>query len=263
MPRAAKIVAVVGSLGWRRLLGLGLAVCLAGYGCAAWRESRLESALLRTPPELIANDPRLTRFAAEVAKPVYRAHCASCHGADLEGSSYLGAANLSDGDWLYGTGEISDIERTIYYGIRSGHPKSRHLADMPAFGQAPPPDARYKIETLTPDEIRDLVAYLFRLEGRPSESDAADRGEILFTHKGDCFDCHSPHGHGDPGIGAPNLSDSIWLYGDGSPDSVFRTIEAGRKGVCPAWAGQLPAVGIRALAVYIYLKSHADTAGAR
>jgi cytochrome c oxidase cbb3-type subunit III len=237
-------------------LGLLIAVCLAGFLGDRVYERHMEAALLRADPDLTIRDPALVRFAVSLARPAYVAHCASCHGAELAGNPSLGAANLADNDWLYRSGQVAEIERTIYFGIRSGNKKSRHLADMPAFGRAPSPTAKYQATALTPGEIRDVIAYLFTLEDRPADPAAAQRGRNVFTDKGLCYDCHSPHGHGDPGIGAPNLTDNIWLYGDGSADSLFQTIADGRRGVCPAWVDKLPAVTLRALAVYIYARSH-------
>jgi cytochrome c oxidase cbb3-type subunit 3 len=253
---AARLVARVTGWGWWAWLGLCVVACASFYLGNKWYESHMETALLRADADLTPQNPRLVRFAASLAKPAYAAHCALCHGADLKGNSSLGAPNLADNDWLYGSGQVSEIERTIYFGIRSGNRKSRNLAVMPAFGRAQSPTAKYKLTPLTPGEIRDVIAHLFTLENRQADPQAAARGRSIFLNKGECYDCHSPHGHGDPGIGAPNLTDNIWLDGDGSADSIFRTIEVGRQGVCPAWVDRLPAATLRALAVYIHLQSH-------
>ncbi|HMA49250.1 MAG TPA: c-type cytochrome, partial [Magnetospirillaceae bacterium] len=104
--------------------------------------------------------------------------------------------------------------------------------------------------------IGDLIDYLFMLEGRSADGAAAARGRVLFGDRGQCFDCHGGDGKGDPAIGAPDLTDAVWLYGDGSREAIFRSIEHGRKGVCPAWIDRLPPVTIRALAVFLHQQSH-------
>ena len=72
------------------------------------------------------------------AASAYAQHCASCHGAHLEGDRTRAVPNLADNDWLYGTGRVSEIEHVILYGIRSGNSKGWDLAQMPAFATAHP-----------------------------------------------------------------------------------------------------------------------------
>jgi cytochrome c oxidase cbb3-type subunit 3 len=84
----------------------------------------------------------------------------------------------------------------------------------------------------------------------------------LFAGPGGCFDCHAPDGKGDPAIGAPNLTDGIALYGDGSRESLSMSITYGRHGVCPAWATRIRPAAIRELAVFVYSLSHPRGAAA-
>jgi cytochrome c oxidase cbb3-type subunit 3 len=230
-----------------------LIACLVG-GCFAYY-SKLNAQLLRADGDTLPNSAGLVRFAVAEAGPVYARHCAACHGADLKGNSVLGAPNLTDPDWIYGQGRISEIEQTITYGIRSHNPRSRNLADMPGFAKAKP-DERARMNPLSPLQIDDLVDYLFAVEGRGPNAAAASRGEALFLGAGGCFDCHGNDAIGDSYVGAVNLSDNIWLYGDGSASSVFRSIAKGHAGVCPAWVDKIRPAAIRALAVYIYERSH-------
>lgn len=211
--------------------------------------------LLSAPPDAIGGNARLDRFAHGLAEPAWRRHCASCHGNELKGNPARGAPDLMDGDWLYGSGKVSQIEYTITYGIRSGNPKSRDLAIMPSF--AHPNDSKEKLEPLSPMEIKDVTAYIFSLSGRAADPAAVTRGEAIYADKGACYDCHAPDGRGDHEIGAPNLADAIWLYGDGSANSVFRSIERGHAGICPAWIGRITPETIRALAVFIHDRSQA------
>jgi cytochrome c oxidase cbb3-type subunit III len=173
-----------------------------------------------------------------------------CHGANLAGDRARGIPNLSDGDWLYGSGRVSDIERIILYGIRSGNGKGWNLAMMPAYASATS-YRRLAVAPLSPGDIRDTVEYLRTLEHKPADVDAAVRGQEIYTGRGACYDCHAPDGHGDTAIGAPNLTDDIWLYGDGSRASVFDSIALGHSGSCPARSRQLSAWQARALAVYV------------
>ena len=215
--------------------------------------------LLSADAESIAMTPRLAHFAEGLARPAWRENCAGCHGADFKGDSKRGIPDLTSGDWLYGSGKIAQIEYTITYGIRSGNPKARNLAFMPSF--AHPNDDKEKLSPLSPAEIKDVIAYIFSLEGRRADPDAVARGAAIYADKGACYDCHTPDARGDHDIGAPDLADKNWLYGDGSEASVFKSIERGRAGVCPAWTGRLKPAVIRALAVFI--QEHSQTKIAR
>src|SRR5580658_3181806 len=76
---------------------LGLALIAVNH----WRSEQLQFRLLSTPPEAVAQDPALVRFASAQAKPLYAAHCAACHGPEMRGNPALGAPNLQDDVWLY------------------------------------------------------------------------------------------------------------------------------------------------------------------
>ncbi len=217
--------------------------------------------LLRTPGDEVPKNPKLVRLAETIAAPAYAARCAACHGADMQGDSSRGVPNLVDQDWLYGSGLVSEIEQSITYGIRSGNPKTRNLAVMPSFLHQQ--SARYKINTLSPPEMSDLVQLLFQVENRPFDPAAAKRGADLYANKGQCYDCHTADMRGDQAIGAPNLADNIWLYGHGSRDDILRAMIYGHAGTCPAWIGRLPPVVIRALAVSIHERATPPVAAGR
>jgi cytochrome c oxidase cbb3-type subunit III len=240
---------------WRNafLAALGLAVVAF---CTWGIDHGIEEArLLRSDPDAPLAGHALSA-ALDAGRHVFAARCASCHEADGRGDPALGVPNLTDHDWLYGAGAVSELEQTIAYGIRSRHPKGWNLAEMPAFGR-PDPRSTYKIIPLTPGEIRDVIAFLASRRHDPADPDAVARGGAIFSSKGGCFDCHGGDGAGDPAIGAPNLIDRIWLYGDGSPDSVFSTIVHGRHGVMPAFVDRLSAGQIREVALYVHSLSQA------
>lgn len=222
--------------------------------------ARQYARLLRAEPDKVP-EKTLVDFATTQGKAVFAKNCASCHGDDMQGDRSRGVPNLTDNDWLYGTGRIAELEQTILYGIRSKTPRAWNLAVMPAFAQANPSPS-YKIDPLTPGQIRDVVQYIRLIEDKPADAAAAARGVTVYSMTGGCFDCHADDGRGDAAIGAPNLVDDIWLYGDGSERSVYKSIAQGHQGVCPAWVGRLKPGEIRALAVYIHVRSHKPS-GAR
>jgi cytochrome c oxidase cbb3-type subunit III len=227
---------------------LPVILLLTGYllGSAHLRREHLAHRLLASDPDSVIKDPALTRFAADQAKPLYAANCASCHAADMTGNATVGAPNLSDGVWLYGNGSVFDIERTLLYGVRSGLSKSHNIADMPAFGLT---------GVLSAGDVRDVVQYVLQLSGRPHQSQAAREGRSLFFGTANCGDCHGGDGRGNPDYGAPNLTANVWNSG-GDPQSLYDAIYFGQHRVMPAWIGTLSLEQIRALAVYVYTASH-------
>ena len=215
--------------------------------------------LLRADPDALSANSMLLRFAVRRGKPLFEARCAVCHGASGSGDPARGVPSLTDDDWLYGTGRAAEIERVIDYGIRSRNPKAWSLAIMPAYARPEPNPADKNIQPLSPGEIDDVVEFLMRRQGRQADATAALRGAALFAGHGGCYDCHSIDAKGDSAIGAPNLSDAITLYGDGSRDALHMSIAYGRQGVCPAWINRVSAASIRELALYVFSISHPGT----
>jgi cytochrome c oxidase cbb3-type subunit 3 len=219
---------------------------------AAWRvhSSYREAALVSSWPNEIPGNTRLLQLARERGPAVYREHCASCHGVHREGNRAHGAPNLTDNVWLYGNGSITDIETTVLYGIRSGHPKAHHLTDMPAFGRT---------GQLTNQDIHDVVEYVLSLSKQPHKEAAAQRGQNIFTGAGLCYDCHGEDAYGVSDYGTPPLTGrgGSWLYG-GDRATLYKSVYDGRQGLCPAWIGKLSFVDIRALSVYLYEAHRGD-----
>ena len=233
--------------GLRRNLVWGLAAVviaagLLGYGLH--RRSR-EALLVRLWPEQLAHDPALLSFAVSLARPVYAAHCAVCHGADLGGDRRIGAPNLADSVWLYGDGGIGDIENTILYGIRSGHPKAHNVTDMPGEGRS---------HQLSSAQVDDVVEFVLALSRQPHDDAAAVRGHGLFYDQGNCFDCHARDALGSTDYGAPSLLGPGWIYG-GDRQTLRETIYNGRHGLSPAWIDELTPTQVRALAAFLYVAS--------
>jgi cytochrome c oxidase cbb3-type subunit 3 len=228
-------------------------------GTAVFANSRyVERRLLRADPDSLTADSALLRFAVERGRPLFLVHCAVCHGVSGTGDAGKGVPDLTDHDWLYGGGRVAEIEQIIEYGIRSRNPKAWSLAIMPAYGRPRPNPADKSIEPLAPSQITDLIEFLFRQKGREADAAAALRGAALYSGDAGCYDCHSPDAKGDAAIGAPNLTDGITLYGDGSREALYLSIAYGRQGVCPAWVKKMSAADIRETAVYVYSISHRD-----
>jgi len=222
----------------------------------AWdciRDRSLQGRLLQAAPDSLPNEPQLMAYALPRGQVGYRDHCRQCHGEQLQGNPASGVPNLADSDWLYGTGRVVEIERVVLYGIRSGLPRSWNLADMPAFAR-PEPYARYKISPLNARQVSDVTTYLLSLRDKSQDPAAAARGSAVYQspEQGQCVDCHTNDARGDNGIGAPDLTDAVWLYGDGSRAAIERSIEAGRAGTCPGWRARLPPAQIREIALFVY-----------
>ena len=95
------------------------------------------------------------------------------------------------------------------------------------------PSPTAAISPLTPVDIRDVVEFLIKIEGRAANESAAGRGAAIFLDRGGCFDCHGADAKGDPAVGAPDLTDAIRLTGDGSREALFSAIARGSAGMCP------------------------------
>ena len=185
----------------------------------------------------IEKDPGLLALARARGKAVFGDNCAPCHGSGAAGAK--GYPNLNDDDWLWG-GSLDQIMQTIQFGVRSGHPKT-HESAMLAFG---------KEGILKSDQIVTVANYVRSLSGLPTGQgyDAAAGGKIFADN---CVSCHGDAGKGNQEVGAPNLTDKIWLYGS-DQTTIIETITNGRTGVMPAWTGRLDPSTIKAMAVYVH-----------
>ena len=229
---------------------------LLAFTVAAFIVHRVDGEILQHDPDTLPGSAGLMRYGIVRATPIFRSHCATCHGNDGAGNASRGIPNLTDNDWLYGAGSVSDIERIVAYGIRSRRPKSWNLAIMPGFGHAKPSPTDPRIPPLSPAGIRDVIEYLLYLQKRPADVQAVPRGARIYKNVGGCYDCHSTDAKGDTAIGAPNLADRITLYGDGSREALFESIANGRQGICPAWINSLSAAAVREVSIYAYSLSH-------
>lgn len=176
--------------------------------------------------KLVAADPK----ARAMGQRLFLNYCAQCHGSDAGGSK--GFPNLRDSDWLYG-GEPETIKTTIMNG-RNGV--------MPAFGSI-----------LGEQGVLNVANYVRSLSGLTHDNLKAAFGKPIFMTN--CAACHGPEGKGNQMIGAPNLTDQIWLYG-GTEKTVIETITNGRANHMPAHGPILGEGKVQVLAAYVWSLSH-------
>lgn len=168
--------------------------------------------------------------ATEMGKRIFVNTCFGCHGSDARGNP--GYPDLTDNDWLYG-GTPANIKQSINMG-RNGI--------MPAFGAA-----------LKADQIDGLVQYVGKLAGNSVDEAKAAIGKTLYDQQ--CFVCHGADAKGNIAMGAPNLTDDVWLYG-GSATVIAETIKNGRKGEMPAHQTLLGEERTHLVAAYVYSLSN-------
>lgn len=187
--------------------------------------------------DAIAQDPELMEIALAGGAAAFGDNCAPCHGTGAQGSA--GFPNLSDDAWLWG-GTRDAIYTTLQHGIRWEADANTRLSVMQGY---------LKDGILSRNEITDVVEYVLSLSGQEHQAEAAARGATTFAEI--CSACHMEDGRGQYDLGAPNLTDAIWLYG-GTREIIFETVANGRAGVMPAWSGRLDDATIRQLALYVH-----------
>jgi cytochrome c oxidase cbb3-type subunit 3 len=201
------------------------------------RRAPVIEALNATPIERLPDNPKLFAAAVEGGRSAFKVYCAACHGAGAAGSK--GYPNLNDDDWLWG-GDLAAIQKTLEHGIRQPGDAATHQSMMPAFGRD---------GILTDAEIADVVAYVRVLSRQQPLDAAARRGQASYATN--CVACHGADGKGSRALGAPNLTDPIWLYG-GDVASLTETIGKARAGMMPAWSNQLDPATIKMLTAYVH-----------
>lgn len=197
----------------------------------------LREAIADIAIEDLPADEQLMQTAIQGGRSAFVVHCVQCHGSGAAGSE--GYPNLNDDDWLWG-GDMEAIEYTLIHGIRNPDHMETRISQMPAFGADGILDDR---------QISDVVSYVRTLSGAEDESRASARGAELYT--ANCAVCHGDNGQGDRTQGAPNLRDSIWLYGSDRA-SITDTVANSRYGVMPRWGHRLDPVTIRMLTAYVW-----------
>ena len=192
-----------------------------------------------TPDE----NPDLYNYAIQGGAATFATFCSQCHGSGAAGVQASGYPNLLDDDWLWG-GTIDDIHYTVSHGIRNEDDLDARYSQMTAFEGL-----------LSDEEIASVVQYVRNMSGQTADAALAAAGETVYLDN--CAACHLDDGTGDRFMGAPNLTDAIWLYG-GSEDAIEYTVRNARFGIMPPWsaeassAGRLSEAEVRSVAVYVH-----------
>jgi cytochrome c oxidase cbb3-type subunit III len=172
--------------------------------------------------------------AMQMAQNIYNNNCAACHGSDARGAK--GFPNLRDADWLYG-GDAETISATLHDG---------RIAAMPGWQ-----------EIVGEQGIKELVAYTQQLSGAPAGSYSAEQASAgMAQYAQFCIACHGPEGTGNQAMGAPNLTDQIWLYG-GDAQTLKESIAKGRAGVMPAQKELLTEAQIKVMTAWVIAQNEA------
>jgi cytochrome c oxidase cbb3-type subunit 3 len=174
------------------------------------------------PPEEVAKDPQ----AMAIGDRLFMNNCAQCHGSDARGSK--GFPNLTDKDWLHG-GTYDKIKESLVKG---------------RIGQMPPMAAAVG----TPDDVRNVAHYVLSLSKSPHDALKAALGKPKF---GTCAACHGADGKGNQALGAPNLTDDIWLHGWGE-NAIVAMVNNGKVNQMPAQEGKLTEAQLHVLASYVW-----------
>ena len=182
------------------------------------------------PPEDVAKDPQ----AMAIGDRLFMNNCAQCHGSDARGGK--GFPKLVDKDWLYG-GTHEKIKETLVKG---------RIGNMPPMAAA----------VGSADDVRNLAHYVLSLSNSPHDALRASLGKPKFVA---CAACHGPDGKGNQTIGAPNLTDDIWLHGWGE-NAIIAMVNNGKVNQMPAQAGKLTDPQLHVLASYVWGLSNQPTA---
>ena len=185
------------------------------------------------PVDQLTADPE----AHAVGERLFLTYCSQCHGSAALGAK--GIPNLTDKDWLYG-GTPEAITTTITGG---------RLGVMPPLGAS-----------LGAENVRNVVAYVRSLSNLSHDTLRAQLGKPLFAQN--CAACHGADGKGNQAVGAPNLTDDVWLYGS-SEATITEGVMNGRHMnvspgtlAMPSFQDTLGEQKIHVLAAYVWSLSN-------
>lgn len=206
-----------GVLGWDSVERHDMKVAEAEEGYRAMRDKYLALSI-----EEIYTDPK----AQKMGMRIFGNNCSQCHGLDAAGT--LGFPNLTDDDWIWG-GSVEAIKHSVAHGRQA---------------VMPPWEA-----VLGERGILEATAYVLSLNGREAEQSRVEAGEAHY--KTYCIACHGPEAKGNEMLGAPNLSNGIWLYG-GKEAQIGHSLRIGRNGQMPAFTNTLSEDKIHLVTAYVY-----------
>lgn len=193
--------------------------------------AELQAQFAQLSPEQLATNP----VAIRIGERLYIDNCAACHQRDAHGSALLGAPNLVDAAWSWGGG--TDAITTSILDGRQGV--------MPPLG------------SLGAEKITALAHYVLSLSGAAHDRAQAAAGAAQFAI---CAACHGATGEGNPLLGAPNLTDNIWNWGNGDLAMIERVITDGASGVMPAWSARLTTDNVRVIIAWLRSQAGAPLA---
>lgn len=173
-----------------------------------------------SPQQLMSDEP-----AMGTGRRLFGQNCAMCHGSDARGA--YGFPNLTDSEWQWGAGHDN-----IMAAINNGR-----QAAMPPWAPA-----------LGEDGVEQVTEYVMLLSGRKVTESLASAGQEKFATF--CVACHGADGKGNPVLGAPDLTNDIWLY-RGDRETITEALEHGRNGNMPAFGDQLSEERRSILAAYV------------
>ena len=170
--------------------------------------------------------------AMKLGQRLFANNCAVCHGSAARGQ--VGFPNLTDTDWLYG-----GSPEAILYTLNNGR-----MGAMPAKGVMP---------NMTDTQVDQVVNYVLSFSDRAKDPASVEAGKAVFMQA--CTACHGVDGKGMHALGAPNLTDNVWLYGS-TFDWIRQTVIHGRQNQMPSQSGRLSQDQIQILAAYVYSMSN-------
>jgi cytochrome c oxidase cbb3-type subunit 3 len=180
------------------------------------------------------NDART--FAVSAGASLFKVNCVQCHGSGAQGGP--GFPNLNDDSWMWG-GKPEQVVQTIAGGVRDTTSAETRDSLMPAFG---------KDGILDAEKIGQVTNHVRQLANLEHDAAAATAGATVFAEN--CASCHGEKGEGNQDLGAPQLNDAIWLYGD-SPEAITAQVNAPRHGMMPGWKAKLGDAKVKQLAAYV------------
>jgi len=175
-------------------------------------------------PEALAKDAQ----AMAIGERLYINNCAQCHGSDAKGSKGFPNLTLPVASRL-ATDSFDAVKATITNGRQ---------------GAMPPMAAAVG----SPEDVKNVANYVLSLSGSPHNELAAQLGKPKF---GACAACHGPDGKGMKALGAPNLTDKVWLHGCGE-EAIVAMVNNGKTNVMPPQASRMTADQIHVLAAYVW-----------
>ncbi len=187
----------------------------------------------------IQADPDLLTYALTGGRIVFGDNCAPCHA--VGGAGQLNYPVLADDAWIWG-GTLDAIQQTILYGVRNQeYEYDARFSMMPGYGVD---------GLLTREEIDEVASYVVTLSSREApRPELVEAGSVIFAEQ--CSACHGENGMGVEDLGAPNLTDAIWLYG-GTFEEIQAQIWHPQHGVMPGWIDRLRPEDIKMVSLYVH-----------